>query len=81
MDDEFAAEKQRLESCIKEKDTCIYELTDQLKERDEELKKTRNLIILLIAYFSMKFSVYFRRNFYMLDFIKLNTFNFEKNIK
>lgn len=63
MDDEFAAEKQRLESYIKEKDNCIYELTDQLKDMDEQLKKTRNLIILLLTYFSMKFSVYFRRFF------------------
>lgn len=52
MDDEFAAEKQRLESSIKEKDNCIYELTDQLRDKDEELKKTRNLIILQITNFS-----------------------------
>lgn len=49
MDDEFAAEKQRLESCIKEKDTCIYELTDLLKERDEQLNETSKIIILLIT--------------------------------
>lgn len=68
MDDEFAAEKQRLESSIKEKDNCIYELTDQLKDMDEKLQKTRNLIILLLKYFSMKFSVYSRRIFLHVRF-------------
>lgn len=70
MDDEFAAEKQRLESCIKEKDNCIYELTDQLKDMDEQLKKTRNLIILLLRYFSMKFSVYLRRIFLHVKYFR-----------
>ena len=42
-EDEFALEKQRLEREIKNKEFDMFALQDEIKYKDEELKKTSKL--------------------------------------